>query len=251
MTKYKDQIELALPKHLSADRMIRVAMTMMSKNALLQKCPANKLFGSIIQSLQLGLEPDNGLGHSWILPYKNFQASKELGYDVYDPQLIIGYQGMNELAFRSGMIKSLHGDIVYKQDTFDFAYGSGAFLKHKPTAEDTTLADWTCVYAYAELSNGGTVFIVLKKSDVLAAMARSMSKGNFGPWKSDFVQMAIKTAYRRLFKKLPKSPEIATALKLNGLAEESIPQSLDIEQAQPDGSLPVAEYADAVYEDVA
>lgn len=248
MTKHKNQIELALPKHLSADRMIRVAMTMVSKNPLLQKCDAGALFGSVIQSLQLGLEPDNGLGHSWILPYKNVNRSRELGYDSYDPQLIIGYQGMNELAFRSGMIKSMHGDIVYRQDEFDFAYGSSAFLKHKPTHEETKQDDWTCVYAYAELSNGGTVFIVLKKAEVLAAMARSMSNGGFGPWKSDFNAMAIKTAYRRLFKKLPKSPEIATALKLDGLAEQSIPQGLDISKTQADGTIPVAEFSE--YEEV-
>ena len=56
LEKQRHQIAAALPKHVSPDRMIRLACTEFSKNPLLQKCTPVSVFGSIIQASQLGLE---------------------------------------------------------------------------------------------------------------------------------------------------------------------------------------------------
>lgn len=57
MQKYKSQLEMALPKHMTADRMMRLTLTEFSKNPKLQQCSSNSIFSSIIIASQLGLEP--------------------------------------------------------------------------------------------------------------------------------------------------------------------------------------------------
>ena len=85
---FKKQLALALPKHITPDRMARVCMTMIRQVPLLMKCDPMSLIGSIVKLSQLGLEPDNGLGHAYLIPFKNNKKN------TVECQLIIGYRGM-------------------------------------------------------------------------------------------------------------------------------------------------------------
>ena len=58
LQKSKNQIAMALPKHLNADRIIRVAMTSIQRTPQLLECDPISLVAAVIQSSQLGLEPD-------------------------------------------------------------------------------------------------------------------------------------------------------------------------------------------------
>jgi recombination protein RecT len=69
MDKFKDQIAIALPRHMTADRMARIVTTEVRKTPELLKCNPVSLFGAVIQSSQLGLEPGNNLGHAYLLPF--------------------------------------------------------------------------------------------------------------------------------------------------------------------------------------
>ena len=53
---YKSEITRALPKHMTADRMARIALTEFRKTPALMKCDPATLFGAVIQCAQLGLE---------------------------------------------------------------------------------------------------------------------------------------------------------------------------------------------------
>ena len=69
MDKLKPQMALALPKHMTADRMARLALTAFSTTPALQECSPNSIAGSIMVAAQLGLEPGiNGQGY--LIPYK-------------------------------------------------------------------------------------------------------------------------------------------------------------------------------------
>ena len=93
--QFKKQLALAVPKHLSADRMARIAATEVRKTpALLNTTPASFL-GAVMQSAQLGLEPGSALGQAYLVPYGN------------QCQLILGYRGMIDLARLSGQVLSL------------------------------------------------------------------------------------------------------------------------------------------------
>ena len=53
--KNKDQIQAALPKHMTVDRMIRVAFTSINLTPKLLDCTPRSLLAAVIQCAQLGL----------------------------------------------------------------------------------------------------------------------------------------------------------------------------------------------------
>src|SRR5574340_348957 len=57
MDKLKPQLAKALPAHMNADRMARLALTAFSTNSQLQDCDMKSIAGSIMTAAQLGLEP--------------------------------------------------------------------------------------------------------------------------------------------------------------------------------------------------
>ena len=69
--RVKGEIMKALPKHLTADKLIRVAMTSIQRNPKLMDCTQQSLLGCIMTSAALGLEPDPFLGQAYFVPYWN------------------------------------------------------------------------------------------------------------------------------------------------------------------------------------
>ncbi|HEJ2203269.1 TPA: recombinase RecT, partial [Pseudomonas aeruginosa] len=112
--KIKAQMALALPKHMTADRLARIALTEIRKVPALAKCNQESFLGAVMQCAQLGLEPGNALGHAYLLPFGNGKAKDGLS----NVQLIIGYRGMIDLARRSGQIVSLTARTVHQNDQF-------------------------------------------------------------------------------------------------------------------------------------
>ena len=80
---HKAQVAAALPKHMDADRMIRIALTTFRRTPKLLDCDPKTLFGAVISCAQLGLEPDGYRGEAYLLPYEN----RKLG--TVDVQLIV------------------------------------------------------------------------------------------------------------------------------------------------------------------
>src|SRR5262245_34215703 len=95
LMKYKEQIAMALPKHLTPERMIRVALTAVSRSPQLQKCTPATIAGCVVQASILGLEPDGVLGEAYLVPFWNKKAGG--GKGSYECQLIPGYQGLLKL----------------------------------------------------------------------------------------------------------------------------------------------------------
>lgn len=213
----KNQMALAMPRHMTADRLMRIALTEVRKVPALGKCNVQSFMGAIMQCAQLGIEPGAALGHAYLLPFGNGKASDGLA----NCQLIIGYRGMIDLARRSGQIISLNARSVHANDTFHYSYGLDETLEHVPAPGDR--GDLTHVYAVAKLKGGGIQFEVMSKADVLKVKASSKA-GNNGPWVSHFDEMAKKTVIRRLFKYLPVSIEMTQAVVLDEKADAGIDQ---------------------------
>lgn len=219
----REQIAAALPKHMNAERMARVAMTCIRTTPKLLQCSPESLFGAVIQCAQLGLEPSNGLGHAYLLPFDKREKGADgrwhtVGTDV---QLIIGYRGMIDLARRSGQIISIEARAVYEGDVFECSLGLDSSLVHKPDWDNPNRGNaefLRFVYAVAKLKDGGVQFEVLSRQGVEAIRARSKA-GNSGPWATDYEAMALKSVTRRLFKWLPVSIEMQAAVGLDEAGE--------------------------------
>lgn len=198
LDKSKSQIQLALPKHMDASRLLRVAMTSVQKTPELLACDPLSVVRSVIEAAQLGLEPDGILGHAYLVPYKR------------KCQLIVGYKGMISLAYRSGAVASIGGEVVFEADEFEFEYGLTEKLRHVPNFKAKDRGKPVCVYAVAHMKDGGHAFVVLPVSEVERHRQRS-AMPNSPAWKNDWNAMAVKTAVRVLAKWMPQSPELQRA----------------------------------------
>lgn len=191
--QFKKQLALAVPKHLNADRIARIAATEVRKNKALLNTEPTSFLGSVMQAAQLGLEPGSALGQAYLVPYGN------------QCQLIIGYKGMIDLARRSGQVLSLNAYAVREGDDFSFQLGLKPDIHHVPSLEaDRIKKPITYVYAVATLQGGGYQFEVMSRAEVEAVRAKAKSKNI---WNTYFEEMAKKTVIRRLFKYLPVSIE--------------------------------------------
>lgn len=213
--KLKPQMALALPKHITADRLARLALTEMSRVPKLKDCTESSLMKCLMVASQLGLEPGL-LGHVYLIPYGK------------EATLIIGYKGMIDLARRSGQIESIEARVVRQGEVCNIHYGTDSHIHHviDPFLPDTAKA--IGYYAVAKFINGGKQFDFMSIGEIEKCRQSSKS-GSSGPWATGhYDEMAKKTVIRRLFKYLPISVEIQQAVNLDE-AHESDTQKAIIE----------------------
>jgi len=214
LKKYESEIARALPKHLTPDRMTRIALTEIRKNPGLAKADPVSFLGAIVQCAQLGLEPGNALGHAYLIPFNNRKKG------ITEVNLIPGYRGLIDLARRSGKIKSITAQVVKENDFFEYELGLNEELRHRPARKDR--GETIYVYAVAKLMDGGTQFEVMDIDEV--NRIKDMARYENPVWKEHFDEMARKTAVRRLFKYLPVSIEMQETMRLDSEIDSSKPQ---------------------------
>ena len=215
----------ALPKHMDADRLTRIALTLVRQSEVaaqkdrkpensLAACTPESFAGALLTAAALGLEP--GVNQeAYLVPYKG------------ECTLIVGYQGMAKLFWQHPLAKHLDAHAVHEKDQFDYAYGLAQYLRHKPATGDR--GKITHYYAVAELSTGASRFVVLTADEVKAL--RGGEVGPSGKIPDPMHWMERKTAIRQLFKLLPKSSEISAALAVDEqpgsvLRENNVPSLL-------------------------
>jgi recombination protein RecT len=227
LQKMAPQLMAALPAHIKAERMIRVALSAVRRNPKLLQCDIRSLLGAVLQSAQLGLECDGLLGEAYLVPF---------GKEV---TLIPGYRGLLKIARQSALISTVSARVVYANDKFDYEYGLHERLHHVPSRDP----DWgglIYVYAVAHMKDGGWQFEVMSLGEVERIRDNSQGyqasqKFKFpSPWTSHFPEMAKKTVLRRLCKMLPGSIELQRAVMMDEHADAGVGQNL-IEALDVDG----------------
>ncbi len=206
-----NQLRLALPKHITAERMARIALTELRRNPKLGLCTQESFLGALMQSAQLGLEP-GPMGLAYLIPYKN------------EVTLQIGYKGLVALAWRSKEIASIHADVVCENDYFEFERGTKSFLRHRPTTGDRGAK--TYVYAVVDVKGGGSLFEVMTADDIDDHRTRYSQSKKDSPWDSAWDAMARKTVVKRVLKLAPVSSELLQAVNLDDLAEVGASQAI-------------------------
>lgn len=222
----KSEISKMLPKHLTADRLLKVAQIAATTTPGLLECEIPTLVSAIGQCAQMGLEPNTVLGHAYLVPFNTKRKDPE-GRErwVKSVQVIVGYKGLIDLARRSGQIVSIAAHEVCENDHFDLVYGLEEKLEHRPAMGDR--GQIIGFYAVAKLVGGGYAFEFMSRHEVDAIKESSQSKGKYGPWKDHYTEMGRKTVIRRLSKYLPLSIEFQAATALDEMAERGQDQRLD------------------------
>ena len=222
------EISKMLPKHLNAERLLKVAQIAATTTPALAKCDVPSLIGAIGQCAQMGLEPNTVLGHAYLLPF-NTKRKDANGNEkwVNSVQVIIGYKGLIDLARRSGQIISIAAHEVCQNDKFELVYGLDEKLNHTPAMGDR--GEVIGFYAIAKLKDGGHAFEFMSRLQVeeIKAAGERKNKRESSVWKDHFVEMGRKTVIRRLAKYLPLSVEFQTAAAIDRMAEAGKDQHLD------------------------
>jgi recombination protein RecT len=195
--RMRQEIARVLPKHLTPERMTRVALTSIMRNPLLMQCTAESITNSMMILSQAGLEPDGRLAH--LIPYWNSKKN------CYECQVIFDYKGLITLALRNGA-ESCFGDKVCEFDEFS-AYVEDGIKKitHKPNWKGNR---GTVVAFYCVCKRNGEIDYEVMSVDEVEAIRKRSRAGNNGPWVTDYDEMGKKCPVRRMSKRWDLLPEI-------------------------------------------
>jgi recombination protein RecT len=212
----KAQITMALPKHLTADRLIRIATTEMSKNPKLYECSQTSVLACIIMAAQLGLEIGIN-GQAYLVPYFDKKQNVSIC------QFIPGWQGYVDLVARAGRASVWTG-AVREGDEFAYQLGAKPNIHHIPSDDDT--GKFTHVYACGQLSNSQFVLCeVWSRAKVLKHLSAYNKVGDrhYALQNENNLEMyGRKVALLQVLKYMPKSIEMQNVQSLEHRAEEGL-----------------------------
>lgn len=212
----KKQLQRAIPKHLTVDRLLRTSMTAIRTNPKLLQCTQQSLLACVMGCAALGLEPEPFLGQAYLVPYKrNFKDANGKWHSQMEAQLIPGYRGYISLARRTGEVQSVSAQVVYENDRFDLKFGLHETLDHEPAEGDRGAVKGA--YVIFRYKDGSYSFDYMSRADIDKIRERSKAKES-GPWVTDYEEMAKKTVIRRHVKLAPLSVELAKAAASENMA---------------------------------
>lgn len=212
--RYKPVISRALPASYDggADRFVESVMNAIRTEIpregkpSLATCTPLSIVGSALHAAQLGLE---------IGPLQQAYLIPRAGLCTFQ----LGYKGLIKLASFAGYETDAHP--VYEGDTFDFAYGTEAHLKHVPRFQSTTA---TLYWAMAtNLANRHGRFLVMDKPAI--EHARKSAAPGSQAWRDHYDSMARKTVIKALLQLVPLSTRaeaLQAAMDTDGIARTEL-----------------------------
>jgi len=69
LSQYAPQLAQALPKHISAERMIQMSASLIASNPKIAECDFGSVIGAVMQASILDFKPVQALGLCWLVPY--------------------------------------------------------------------------------------------------------------------------------------------------------------------------------------
>lgn len=205
MDRLKPQMALALPKHMNADRMARLALTAFSSNRDMQACEFRTIASSLMTAGAMGLEPGvNGAGY--LIPYK--------GTCTFVP----GWKGLVDLVSRSGRATVWTG-AVFDGDNFEYALGDRPFVRHQP-GDETDPAKLTHVYAIGRVNGSDYPVIEVWSMRKVWKHRDALNKQGGKHYSYRHPEMyARKVPLLQVLKYMPSSIEVANAIAVSEAAE--------------------------------
>ncbi len=213
LISHRDQLAAALPKHLNAERMSRLALTAFSQSRQLQECDPKSIFAAVVLSSQMGLEIGVG-GQAYIVPYKRTAT------------FVPGWQGIVDLVSRTGRATVWTG-AVFEGDEFDYALGDRPYVKHRPGGEDDP-NKLTHVYSVGRVNGSDWPVIEVWPIKRIAKHFKKFNKvGDKHYAHTNWEMYARKIPLLQVCKYMPKSVELTAALTADHAAESGRGMTFD------------------------
>jgi recombination protein RecT len=238
----RDLIAETIPKHLQPDIMLRTFIQAAGRDEKLYECDLRQSVGAFMTLAYLGLPPGPQLGLAHLIPYARHNRKREItGYDL---NIIIGYQGYVELAFRSGFVRDIQTGIVLPGEVFEHQKGSDKYIKHiqnidldasqltpraaycivklgtdKATGEEFEIMPWQEVLGIGDRSRAYQT-AKFYRDEAAKKGARPPASWFDTPWVRDEREMGRKTVLRRAMKIVPRCPELRVAMGLEDATDK-------------------------------
>ncbi len=206
MEKFKPQLALALPKHLTADRMSRLALTAFSTSAKLQECNAKSIAAAIMTAGQLGLEVGvNGAG--FLVPYGKTCT------------FVPGWKGLVDLVARSGR-GSVYTGVIFGDQNYTFIDGAKRdLIIHNETDLDDP-NDITHAYAVGWVKDAVMPVIELWRVSKIEKHRDKYNKVGRSHYSYQNWEMYCrKVPLLQVLKYMPCSIEVSNAVEISHAAE--------------------------------
>lgn len=206
----KGSLSDMLPKHVTPERLLKTMLVAANRNPDILKCTQASVLETINRAAELGLDLSGTLGEAYPVPFNNkVKWTDDQGRPREDwkmqCQLIIGYRGMEKLAWQSGEVESIDAEVVYEKDKFVFRKGTEVHVEWTPHFGPDR-GEVIGAYACIKLKSGGKLARFLTAGDI--DKIRNASKSKDSPaWKNWWSEMARKCALKRTLKDAPLSTE--------------------------------------------
>jgi recombination protein RecT len=206
------ELQRMLPPAIPAEKFVRTVQTAITMNPDIAKCEKASVLNACMKAASDGLILDGR--EAALVVYKSKKKTKENGVDrdvyVETAQYMPMVAGIIKRARNSGEISRLNAFIRYENDEFHRTLGVDPQIIHIPN--DDNPGKIKGVYAVCKFKDGEIDFEYLPLHKIEQARSRSKSP-DAGPWKTDYEEMAKKTAIRRLAKRLPMSSEMGNVIR--------------------------------------
>lgn len=202
LDKFKPQLALALPKHLTADRMARLTLTAFSTNEQLRNCEPKSIIASLMTAGQLGLEPGvNGAGY--LIPYGRTCT------------FVPGWKGLVDLVARSGR-GTVYTGVIFRDQEYTFVDGARRdLIIHNETDLDDP-EDITHAFAIGWVKDASMPIIELWRVEKIRKHRDKYNKvGKRHYSYRDWEMYARKIPLLQVLKYMPCSVEVANAIEIS------------------------------------
>ena len=174
-------------------------------------CITQSIAESMLTLASLDLPLTRSLGYAALIPYANVCT------------VMLQYQGLGELMYRTGTVASIQTNVVYKGDKFDYELGSTPWLKYKDGGEPHTDANLTHAWCICHNKTGPQTIEVMDRKE-LDKVHKASQNPNGPAWKGWFSQMCRKAPEKRIAKYMQTA--------VGGVAQTTLGLALDLENSQ-------------------
>lgn len=205
ITAASKELAKVMPAHASADRLAKMMMIAVNKNPKLLECTQASISETIFRAAELGLDIGGALGDCYAVPFLNSIKVDNRERKVQQCQLMIGYRGMERLAWQSNEIASIDAEVVRAGDHFVFKKGTEIHVEWSPSHEKgREKRQIIGAYAAVVMKSGGKVARFLTYEEIEKIRLNAKSKDS-PAWRNWYDEMARKSALKRTLKDVPLS----------------------------------------------
>lgn len=190
----------------TAQKEISFALQLIAGSSQLQQCTALSLQSAVVNVANIGLSLNPAAKEAYLVPRYNSQK-KEL-----EATLQPSYVGLVKLLTDAGAVKSINTQVVYEGDNFEMDLANGT-IRHIPALSKSKRGELLGAYAIAILHTGHRQIEWMDTEEINEVRAVSESWKNektrpYSPWEKHYPEMVRKTVIRRLYKYLPRTPQM-------------------------------------------